>query len=162
MSKKNCNIHYRLAGQNYEKLAFVLIAMLFAFINLRIFAQEPDAQTNPGEQGEEQEEAANYRDPFWPPGYTPPVETDESENEVEQPIQPNEIFVDTAIKWPTPKIKGITAIGDKYSAIIQDVGVVEEGKTITIKRGNVIFSWQVLKINKKGVELKQLEARPAR
>jgi len=99
----------------------------------------------------------NLRDPFWPPNYTP-VLTQKDESDIEEPSVQDENLIGAA-KWPTLKVKGITAIGNKYSAIVDGIGIIEEGKIISLKRGNTIFSWQVLKITSKNVDFKQLEAK---
>ena len=101
------------------------------------------------------------RDPFWPIGWRPQKVVVKQTNEVPvKVVAPVTKFDPTAVTWPALKIQGITK-GPKgtYFAMIQDIGVVEPGETITLTRDNVVFRWNVEEITKTGIKCQKLDAR---
>lgn len=94
------------------------------------------------------------RDPFWPVGYTPappePEEPEKDENEEELPLP-------TPEKWPILRIKGLSKGGSgRRMAILDRVGIVEEGDTISFEHENLVYQWLIEEISDKGVFQKRL------
>lgn len=102
------------------------------------------------------------RDPFWPVGYEPPPpEPEIPEDEIAQARRQQEI--EQKIEWPALHLKGITQSGaNRFMAIIQDIGLVEEGQTISLRRGDMLYAWLIEEVSNKGVMFTRLEARPYR
>ncbi len=99
------------------------------------------------------------RDPFWPVGYEPPPP--EPEVSGDEMIAPRIEAVERKINWPTLRLKGITRAGtDRYMAIIGGIGLVESGQTVSIRQGDMLYSWRIEAVTAKGVDFTRLEARP--
>jgi len=100
------------------------------------------------------------RDPFWPVGYEPPPpEPEFNEEEAEQARAEREI--EKKIQWPALHLKGITRAGrNRYMAIIKGVGLVEADQTVSMRQGDMLYSWLIEKVTAKGVMVTRLEARP--
>jgi len=96
----------------------------------------------------------NLRDPFWPLGYTRHVEPKVDSTRPDEPEQP----VKVEPKWPKLKVKAITSSPKGYIAILEGIGLVEEGQTVKMTVDGVVYSWQIDKISKKGFSYKQLGA----
>ena len=100
------------------------------------------------------------RDPFWPVGYVPaPPQPDISEAEVAKIEEARETKAKT--KWPPLLLKGITrASRGRYMAIIEGVGLIETGQTVTMQRDGLLYTWIIDEVSAKGVRFTRLEARP--
>jgi hypothetical protein len=100
------------------------------------------------------------RDPFWPVGYEPPPpEPERTDQEIEQAKVEEEI--EKKIKWPALQLKGITHAGkDRYMAIVAGVGLVESGQTVSLRKDEMLYSWLVEEVSRKGLKFTRLEARP--
>jgi hypothetical protein len=100
------------------------------------------------------------RDPFWPVGYEPAPPEPELTGEESQQAK-IETEIKKKIQWPALQLKGITKAGeDRYMAIIKGVGLVEGGQTVSMRRGDMLYSWLIDKVTAEGVEFTRLEARP--
>ncbi|MDD4870675.1 MAG: hypothetical protein PHR77_08945 [Kiritimatiellae bacterium] len=111
------------------------------------------------------------RDPFWPVGYRPGQETFEHavSNRVDgskgpgntgtavTPATPRVIV----ITWPNLKIKGLIKQSDgSHLAIIDGVGIVEPGQTISILKDNMVFKIKIKDVTEKGVYQQKLDYKP--
>jgi hypothetical protein len=123
-------------------------------------AVETAGTTNRIEQADA--ELMGLRDPFWPVGYEPaPPQPELTEEEAEQAKIEEE--VEKKIQWPALQLKGITRAGkDRYMAIVKGVGLVEAGQTVSMRRGDLLYSWLIEEVTADGVEFTRLEARPYR
>ncbi len=104
---------------------------------------------------------AGTRDPFWPVGYVPPVESKVDRSSwtntgpaevVETKIQPPQW--DLALKSLT--IKGVMKAPSGYMAVINGQVTSENDTVSTLFRGRT-YSWRVAKIGKEGVRFERLE-----
>lgn len=96
------------------------------------------------------------RDPFWPVGYSPappePEVVEEEEKEEEEDIPPVK-----PEKWPVLRVRGISKSGDgSRLAIIDKVGIVEEGDIVSFKHDDLVYQWQVTRITAEGISQKRL------
>ncbi len=99
------------------------------------------------------------RDPFWPIGYTPPSPTEPEPD----PETARLAAIQEQIQWPELKLSGLTHTGEgRHLAIIEGVGIVEPGETIQIRREGIVYRWRVDAITARGINVSELEARPAR
>jgi len=94
------------------------------------------------------------RDPFWPVGYVPPPPEpevqEEDEDEKELPLEPPD-------KWPVLQVKGLSRGGSgRRMAILDRVGIVEEGDIISFEHENLVYQWLVKEISDEGVFQKRL------
>jgi len=131
------------------------VALLIAALGLAGFqaaqAQE-DAEAPQPETGSAGSTPA-VRDPFWPVGYWP---------EEDGPAGGSDL-THAGLKWPSLTVKGLTRGPEgKYFAIIQDVGIVEEGDIISVRRHDFIFRWKIEQITGEGVVPGKLDVRSAR
>lgn len=93
---------------------------------------------------------ASIRDPFWPVGYTPVPESKKLE-------QAKISRLESLIKWPKLKLQGISRTSDnKYLAVIDKIGIVEEGDVIAVKKDGIIYRWKINKITKNGISRTKL------
>ena len=91
------------------------------------------------------------RDPLLPVDYEAPKE-EEVDAEAEQRLALQE-----QITWPQLQLRGITHAGrQKYFAIIDRIGIVEEGDTITLREGNLIYAWRIDSISEEGITTTRL------
>jgi len=93
------------------------------------------------------------RDPFWPVGYQP-AQPRENEEKPDAEIQEQ-------IEWPRLKLTGITRSSHGYIAIIDGVGLVETGDTISFERDGMVFRLRIDAIVKDGVSCTKLNVRSA-
>ena len=87
----------------------------------------------------------SIRDPLLPTDYVQPSE-DDQEQARERETQAAQIA------WPQFRIRGITHAGrEQFVAIIDQIGIVEEGETITLREGHLIYAWRVDRISEAGI-----------
>ena len=103
---------------------------------------------------------AILRDPFWPVGYSPaPPELKIPEAAIEKIKQ--EQAIEARVKWPALLLKGITDAGrGRYMALVDGVGLIETGQTISLQRGDMLYTWTIDEVSAKGVRFTRVEARP--
>jgi hypothetical protein len=95
------------------------------------------------------------RDPFWPVGYWPASpEVKKQQAEVKQKQAKAEV------QWPPLTVKGISQVGGRYLAIVDGAGLVEAGQQVTVRNGNLLFTWQIQDIRAEGVSYKKVKATP--
>ncbi len=123
-------------------------------------AAEQPAATNVQAEAAAKTDLEVLRDPFWPIGYTPAPAPDADVAEGPQMSYLDELK--SRIRWPALRLKGVTRVGDRHLAIIDEVGLVEAGDTITLRRGELVYSWQIEDVTGKGVAFKRLDASPYR
>jgi lipid II:glycine glycyltransferase (peptidoglycan interpeptide bridge formation enzyme) len=93
------------------------------------------------------------RDPFWTVGYIP---APKSEQEQEQQIT----HMKSLIEWPKLKLRGITRTSDnKYMAVLDKIGIVEEGDIISVQKDGLIYRWKIDSINDRGISSKRLNVK---
>ncbi len=94
----------------------------------------------------------NLRDPFWPVGFKPASEEEQKERMRIDALQ-------SRIKWPDLKLRGIThASGKTYIAVIENIGLVEPGDIVAIKRDRMIYRWRISRISPEGITSTRLDA----
>ena len=113
------------------------------------------ADTDDGTPAPDKWEAA--RDPFWPVGYTPPPSAEVESDTVRQTA------FQAQLQWPMLRLIGLTLTGQGlHLALIEGVGIVEAGETIQVEREGIVYRWRVDAVTARGINVRQLEARPAR
>jgi len=114
----------------------------------------PGADTDNASQPNHGEGA---RDPFWPVGYTPPPPPDAEPEDAQQEA------IQAQLEWPVLRLTGLTRTGDRrHLAMIENVGIVEAGETIQVEREGIVYRWRVEAITARGINVRELGARPAR
>ena len=97
------------------------------------------------------------RDPFWPVGFYPLAETEKQDDEKKQ-MQVDRL--QELIKWPKLELKGITRTSDNhYIAILDKIGLVEEGDIISVQKDGLIYRWRINTVTDKGISRTQLSAK---
>ena len=101
------------------------------------------------------EDFADIRDPLLPPGY----------EVVAQEPDPAEIqreAIAARIDWPRLQLRGITHAGrSQFIAVIDRIGIVEEGDVVRMRQGDLIYTWRIDKINAEGLTSTRLHVAPA-
>lgn len=95
------------------------------------------------------------RDPLLPTDYVAPdAEADEEEiDEQEEQRQ----AIEAQITWPRLRLRGIThAGGERYFAIIDQIGIVEAGDTVDLRIDDLIYTWQIDSITEEGLTTTRL------
>ena len=143
-------------------------AGLIILLASRVIADEPvtnasaDAAIGATNAVADQSGMEILRDPFWPVGYEPPPPEPEIPDEVIERIKEVEA-IEAKVKWPALLLKGITRAGrNRYMAIVEGVGLVESGQTISLQRGDMLYTWTIDEVSAKGVRFTRMEARPYR
>ncbi|NQU39036.1 MAG: hypothetical protein HQ523_03700 [Lentisphaerae bacterium] len=143
-------------------------AVLFLFLAANLFGDEPLSNTaSPAEGiGVDTNGVVNesgmeiLRDPFWPVGYAPPPPEPEVTEEQAEKIEVAQA-TQAKIQWPALLLKGITRAGpDRYMAIVEGVGLVETGQTISLHKSDMLYTWKIDEVSARGVRFSRLEARP--
>jgi hypothetical protein len=122
-----------------------------------VMAETADSTVEPAAVDTVLEEKDVLRDPFWPVGYAPAppepeVPEEEEKEETEEDLPPVE-----PEKWPVLKIRGLSKDGKgNHLAILDKIGIVEEGDIVSFKHDNLVYRWQVKKITDKGVSQERL------
>ncbi len=100
----------------------------------------------------------DIRDPLLPTDYEKP--TDEDQAEEQQQITEQERqrqAVEAQMVWPQLRLRGITHAGqERYFAIIDQIGIVEQGDTITLREGNLVYAWHIDAITDQGITTTRL------
>jgi hypothetical protein len=117
--------------------------------------QAPSPQTNKQVVAKQE-----LRDPFWPVGYMKSVEqpptTGDGGGTVKQPPA-------GYVNWPTLNLKAtMKTPAGKFVAKIEDVGVVESGEIVSLKKEGMIYRYKITAVSDKGVSCQRLDACPAR
>lgn len=142
--------------RSHRPISLAVVGLCVGILPALLPAQGVPQQSTPATVAQA-DDMSSLRDPFWPPDYTPAPVIDE-----DPVVAVTEQPVPEKAKWPTLEVKGITKTPRGYVAIIEDVGVVEEGQTISLKKGSFVFSWKINKITQERLDFKQLDIRPAR
>jgi hypothetical protein len=133
------------------------------------FAAEPAAPSSTVQPASSPDKV--LRDPFWPIGYpdnkataepkttnAPPVTGQQATNVVTTVTDPG---TPPEAKWPELKVKGLIRQTDgRYIAIVDGVGIVEAGQTVSRQSQGYLFRWKVIAINEKGIVQQKLDYRP--
>lgn len=103
------------------------------------------------------------RDPFWPIGYREVLKKRQDDMKVQDKALLKEPEVEKVpVAWPSIELKGISkALGGKYIAILNGIGVVETGDVVKKEHDGVIYRWKINAITEKGLSHTQMDARPA-
>lgn len=145
--------------RNHKPISVAVVGLCVGILPACLLAQGAPQQAAPTAPVAQADDSSSLRDPFWPPDYTPAPVFDDTPTPATP--QPEQVAPEKA-KWPTLEVKGITKTPRGFVAIIEDVGVVEEGQTISRKKGSFVFSWKIIKITQVRLDFKQLDIRPAR
>ena len=87
----------------------------------------------------------DIRDPFLPPDYEQP-------EEVPDPVEEQREALAARIAWPQLRVRGITHTGrERFIAIIEQIGIVEEGETVSLREGHLIYTWRIDTITAEGI-----------
>ena len=96
------------------------------------------------------EDFATLRDPLLPTDYVAP-----STEPGQQPAQSDTITAQ--ITWPALRLRGVTHVGQqRFIAIIDQIGIVEPGETISLRQGNLVYAWRVDAITAQGITTTRL------
>ncbi len=126
------------------KLLIVITATLLLYSDTNSVAAEEETK---------KDKSTFTRDPFWPVGYIP---VPKSEKEKEQQIT----HMKSLIEWPKLKLQGITRTGDdRYIAVLDKIGIIEEGDIISVQKDGLIYRWRIDKINDRGISPKRLNVK---
>jgi hypothetical protein len=111
-------------------------------------------------KAEELPEYNQLRDPFWAVGHVRQVvpKTDSNSPTGGTAV----VSADITPVWPQLKLKAVTSSPKGYIAIIEGVGLVEEGQIIKMEAGGIVYRWKILTISEKGFSHKQLDAKSAK
>lgn len=96
-----------------------------------------------------------WRDPFWPVGYVPPpptptVDLEAERRRLEAERQRQEMA--KRIEWPSLTLTGITHAGNQnFIAVIEGIGLVEQGDIVSIHKGDLIYQWRINQIKANGI-----------
>lgn len=93
------------------------------------------------------------RDPFWPVGFrpAPPAAGDTGQDAPE-----------TDFDWPELVLRGITGSEEgRLLAMIEGVGIVEAGDVASLRKGDTIFTWEILEVKSDSITSRRLRARRA-
>ena len=87
----------------------------------------------------------DIRDPLLPPGYQKPEQEPDPQEEHRDAIT-------AQINWPQLRLRGITQLGsDRFIAIIEGIGIVEPGEEVSIRSGDLIYTWRIAAIAADGM-----------
>lgn len=106
---------------------------------------------------------AVLRDPFWPVGYVPSSDPIPAPPVALPGMKPSDVVRPPApvIEWPTLKVRGVTrGAGGREIALVDNVGLAEEGGVIQVKSRGVIYRWRVARIEGSEVKFERLSADP--
>ncbi len=108
---------------------------------------EADAATNSVEM--------TLRDPFWPVGYRKP------DPETNMPPQGPATSVSEEVVWPTLHVVAISKTPqNQWVAMLKDIGLVQVGDWVRVRKGDRIFRWKITAIGEKGIRYQKLEILP--
>ena len=92
----------------------------------------------------------DIRDPLLPPGYEQPEEEVDPQQEYRETVA-------AQITWPQLRLRGITHVGrENFIAILEEVGIVEQGEIVTLQRGNLVYAWRISAITAEGITTTRL------
>jgi hypothetical protein len=96
------------------------------------------------------------RDPFWPVGWAP---ANFGQIGVEEGGQ------EALAKWEEArkllKMSGMSRTADgRYAAILKGIGVVQEGDTVSVNYGDLVYRWRVCAITSSGINTEKIGAFP--
>jgi len=130
-----------------KKIILKLITTFFlSSWMLSVIAADVNADTK------EKTDLASIRDPFLPIDYVPVSESNQQQKAQVERLQ-------SLIKWPKLKLQGITRSNDnRYIAILDKIGIIEEGDVISVQKDGIIYRWKIDKISDKGISRTQLSA----
>ncbi|MFU8780068.1 MAG: hypothetical protein ACNA71_03480 [Kiritimatiellia bacterium] len=95
------------------------------------------------------------RDPMIPPGVTVNTAAPTQED-----IQRDAMAAQIA--WPKLQLRGITHTGtSKFVAIIDRLGIVEEGDVVRMRQGNLVYTWRIDTITAEGLSSTRMHVAPA-
>ncbi len=93
------------------------------------------------------------RDPLLPPGF---AQVDDAEHAEQERLR-QEAALAERIQWPTLKLRGITHAGRRsFIAVLEEIGIVEEGDEIRMRRDDFIYTWRVDSISENGITTTRL------
>jgi hypothetical protein len=137
----------------YFQLSLIVLVSL---VVLSSYAEEE--KRNPM-KADDLPEYNEVRDPFWRYPYVRKIVVKVDPTLPKEDLPPAK-FVP---KWPKLKPKIITKSSKGYFAVIEGVrGMVVEGAKIVLTVDDVVYTWRVDKISKKGLAYTQLDAKPAK
>lgn len=95
------------------------------------------------------------RDPFWPVGFKPgnaefsPIASSSAPN---APKPSPEETVD----WPELHLRGVMQSGRGRMALLDEIGLVHEGDTVSRNVGALLFEWKILEITRDNLRYERL------
>jgi hypothetical protein len=100
------------------------------------------------------EDFTEIRDPLVPPGITV-TKVDRQEEDLQRDTMTAQIV------WPQLQLKGITHTGrSNFIAIIDQVGIVEEGDLVQLRQGDLLYTWRIDRIKKEGIASTRMHVAP--
>lgn len=137
------------------------LRLIFSFTALALLVAGPGYSDDSSRDAMNVKDLPEYdqiRDPFWPNGHARKVEPKVDASKPDQ--SPQQTVIEP--KWPKLKLKAITTTPKGHIAIIDQVGLVEEGQVIKRRVDNVVYTWRIDKITEKGFTYTQVDAGPAK
>lgn len=136
------------------KKAVVLLAVLGLVGSISVSLAEDQSERKPMKV-DELPEYDQLRDPFWPIGYARRVKPKVDPNQPKEPEEPVKIEP----KWPRLRLKAVTSSPKGFIAIIDGIGLVEEGQIVKKTVDGITYRWKIGKITKKGFAHAKLDAK---
>ncbi len=135
-----------------ERLVSVGLVVFMAFLTVSL--AEESAKRDPM-KASELPGYEQLRDPFWPIGYTRKIKPVVDPSEQKEPDEPVKIEP----KWPRLKLKAVTSSPKGYIAILDGIGLVEEGQIVRMTVDGIVYRWRIGKITSKGFAHQKLDAK---
>lgn len=98
------------------------------------------------------------RDPFWPVGYVPKPRVPETARV--PPSAPPTAAKRPPPEWPALKVTGIMQTARGPLAVVEGVGLVEEGSVVRRQIGGYVYRWRVDRITPERLVYTRLDVQP--
>ncbi len=98
----------------------------------------------------EEQTTERLRDPFWPVGYIPVADRSPDEEQ-------EETIDDRETTWPALPVRGSSRAADRtYRALVEGVGIVEEGDIVSLPHQGLWFHWRIGRIDSQRLRFTRL------
>jgi hypothetical protein len=149
-------------------LTFSLILIMVAPLTSRATGQPESTAVSPDSTVTNTVELPagwdELRDPLWPIGYTPPPPpTAPSATDTAVVQKSAQALLEARAVWPSLKLKALTKDSrGGYMAVIDGIGVVEEGEIVRIQAAGIVYRWRIEMIGPTGLKAKRLTLKAVR
>ncbi len=131
----------------------ILQTTLICTLTLRLGCALASDAPQPSSNGIDLQDEAfkSLRDPFWPVAFKPVSESEKIEKTKIADLK-------AKISWPALPLRGVTHAGGKnYIAILEGIGLVEDGDIVEIEQDSLIYRWRIDKVTSAGVGSTRLD-----